>query len=44
MWNTTIGDLWPLEKNLEEIPMLLLFWERGFSPPTSNFFHGLLGL
>jgi hypothetical protein len=42
MWNTTSGDLWPLEKNLEEIPMLLLFSEHGFSPPASNFFHRLL--
>jgi hypothetical protein len=42
MWNTVAGDAWPLEKNLEEIPMFSLFCEHGLALPFSDFFCRLL--
>jgi hypothetical protein len=36
------GDPYPMEKNLDEIPMFARFVERGLAVPTSDFFTGLL--
>jgi hypothetical protein len=42
MWRAAAGDLYPMEKNLDEIPMFTRFVERGLALPASNFFEGLL--
>jgi hypothetical protein len=42
MWCATAGDPYPMEKNLDEIPMFTRFAERGLSLPASDFFKGLL--
>jgi hypothetical protein len=42
MWRATAGDPYPMEKNLDEIPMFTRFADRGLSLPTSDFFKGLL--
>jgi hypothetical protein len=43
MWRAAAGDLYPMEKNPDEIPMFTRFAERGLSLPASDFFKGLLG-
>jgi hypothetical protein len=43
MWRAAIGDPYPVEKNLDKIPMFSRFAERGLSLPARNFFKGLLG-
>jgi hypothetical protein len=43
MWRAVAGDLYPMEKNLDEIPMFTRFAERGLSLLASDFFKGLLG-
>jgi hypothetical protein len=43
MWRAATGDLYPMEKNEDEIPMFTRFAERGLSLPASNFFKGLTG-
>jgi hypothetical protein len=42
MWRAAAGDPYPMEKNLDEIPMFARFVERGFALPASDFFKGLL--
>jgi hypothetical protein len=42
MWRAAAGDPYPMEKNLDEIPMFMRFAERGLSLPASDFFKGLL--
>jgi hypothetical protein len=42
MWCAAAGDLYPMEKNPNEIPMFTRFAERGLALPASNFFKGLL--
>jgi hypothetical protein len=42
MWRATAGDLYPMEKNPDEIPMFTRFVERRLALPASNFFKGLL--
>jgi hypothetical protein len=42
MWRAAAGDPYPMEKNLDEIPMFTRFAERGLSLPASDFFKGLL--
>jgi hypothetical protein len=42
MWRAAAGDPYPIEKNLDEIPMFTRFVERGLALPASNFFKGLL--
>jgi hypothetical protein len=42
MWRATAGDSYPMEKNLDEIPMFARFMERGLALPASDFFKGLL--
>jgi hypothetical protein len=42
MWRAATGDPYPMEKNLDEIPMFTRFAERGLALPASNFFKGLL--
>jgi hypothetical protein len=42
MWCASAGDLYPMEKNLDEIPMFARFVERGLALPGSDFFKGLL--
>jgi hypothetical protein len=34
--------MYPMEKNLDEIPMFARFVERGLALPASDFFKGLL--
>jgi hypothetical protein len=43
MWRAAAGDLYPMEKNQDEIPMFTRFAERGLSLLASDFFKGLLG-
>jgi hypothetical protein len=43
MWRATAGDPYPMEKNLDEIPMFARFAERGLSLPASDFFKALMG-
>jgi hypothetical protein len=43
IWRAVAGDPYPMEKNLNEIPMFARFAERGLSLPASDFFKGLLG-
>jgi hypothetical protein len=42
MWRAAAGDLYPMEKNHDEIPMFARFVERGLALPASDFFKGLL--
>jgi hypothetical protein len=42
MWCATAGDLYPMEKNRDEILMFTRFAERGLAIPASDFFKGLL--
>jgi hypothetical protein len=42
MWRAAAGDLYPMEKNPDEIPMFTRFAERGLALPASDFFKGLL--
>jgi hypothetical protein len=42
MWRAAAGDLYPMEKNPDEIPMFARFTERGLSLLASDFFKGLL--
>jgi hypothetical protein len=42
MWRAATGDLYPMEKNPDEIPMFARFVERGLALPASDFFKGLL--
>jgi hypothetical protein len=42
MWRAAAGDPYPMEKNLDEIPMFARFVERRLSLPASDFFKGLL--
>jgi hypothetical protein len=43
MWRAAAGDPYPMEKNLDEIPMFTRFAERGLSLSANDFFKGLLG-
>jgi hypothetical protein len=43
MWRAATGDLYPMEKNSDEIPIFARFAERGLLLPASDFFKGLLG-
>jgi hypothetical protein len=43
MWRAAAGDPYPMEKNLDEIPMFARFAERGLSLLASDFFKGLMG-
>jgi hypothetical protein len=43
MWRAAAGDLYPMEKNPDEVPMFTRFAEQGLSLPASDFFKGLLG-
>jgi hypothetical protein len=42
MWRATAGDPYPMEKNLDEIPMFARFVERGLALPARDFYKGLL--
>jgi hypothetical protein len=42
LWRTATGDPYPMEKNLDEIPMFARFLERGLALPVSDFFKGML--
>jgi hypothetical protein len=42
MWRAAVGDLYPMEKNPDEIPMFARFVESGLALPASDFFTGLL--
>jgi hypothetical protein len=42
MWRAATGDLYPMEKNPDEVPMFARFVERGLALPASDFFKGLL--
>jgi hypothetical protein len=42
MWRAAAGDLHPMEKNPDEIPMFARFVEHELALPTSDFFKGLL--
>jgi hypothetical protein len=42
MWRAVAGDPYPMEKNLDEIPMFVRFVERGLALSASDFFKGLL--
>jgi hypothetical protein len=42
MWHAAAGDLHPMEKNPDEIPMFTWFVERRLTLPASSFFKGLL--
>jgi hypothetical protein len=42
LWRVTTGDLYPMEKNPNEILMFARFAERGLALPASDFFKGLL--
>jgi hypothetical protein len=42
MWRAAAGDPYPMEKNLDEVPMFARFVERGLALPASDFFKGLL--
>jgi hypothetical protein len=42
MWRAPAGDLYPMEKNPDDIPMFAQFVERGLALPASDFFKGLL--
>jgi hypothetical protein len=42
MWCAAAGDLYPMEKNPNEVPMFARFVEHGLALPASDFFKGLL--
>jgi hypothetical protein len=42
MWRATAGDLYPMEKNPDEVLMFARFVECGQAFPASDFFKGLL--
>jgi hypothetical protein len=42
MWHAAVGDLYPMERNPDEVPMFARFVERGLALPASDFFKGLL--
>jgi hypothetical protein len=42
LWHAATGDPYPMEKNLDEVPMFARFVERGLALPASDFFKGLL--
>jgi hypothetical protein len=42
MWRAAAGDLYPMEKNPDEILMFVRFVERGLELSASYFFKGLL--
>jgi hypothetical protein len=42
MWHPAAGDPYPMEKNLDEVPMFARFVERGLALPASDFFKELL--
>jgi hypothetical protein len=42
MWRAAAGDLYPMEKNPDKIPMFTRFVERGLALLASDFFKGLL--
>jgi hypothetical protein len=42
LWRAAAGDPYPMEKNLDEIPMFVRFAERALAVPASDFFKGLL--
>jgi hypothetical protein len=42
MWLAAVGDPYPMEKNLDEVPVFARFVERGLALPSSDFFKGLL--
>jgi hypothetical protein len=42
MWRAAAGDPYPMEKNLDEIPMFTRFVECALALPASDFFKGLL--
>jgi hypothetical protein len=42
MWCAAAGDLYPMEKNRNEVPMFARFVERALALPTSDFFKGPL--
>jgi hypothetical protein len=42
MWRAAVGDLYPMEKNPDEILMFTRFAECGLALPASDFFKGLL--
>jgi hypothetical protein len=42
LWRTATGDSYPMEKNLDEIPIFAQFMKRGLALPASNFFKGML--
>jgi hypothetical protein len=42
MWCLAAGDLYPMEKNPDEVPKFARFVERGLALPASDFFKGLL--
>jgi hypothetical protein len=42
LWRAAAGYPYPMEKNLDEVPMFARFVERGLALPTSDFFKGLL--
>jgi hypothetical protein len=41
MWSAAAGDLYPMEKNPDEVPMFARFLERGLALPANDFFKGL---
>jgi hypothetical protein len=42
VWRTAAGNMYPMEKNPDEVPMFARFVERGLALPASDFFKGLL--
>jgi hypothetical protein len=42
LWRATTGDPYPMEKNLDEIPMFARLAEHGLAVPVSDLFKGLL--
>jgi hypothetical protein len=42
MWRAAARDPYPMEKNPDEIPMLMRFAERGLALPASNLFKRIL--
>jgi hypothetical protein len=38
MWRTAAGDLYPMEKNPDEIAMFTRFVERGLALPASDYY------
>jgi hypothetical protein len=42
MWRAAAGNPYPMERNLDKVPMFARFVEHGLALPTSDFFKGLL--